>query len=216
MLPATKTTNMENKAPSVSRCLLCYNYKLLLPRLLPNSLLLNSTHLLNMITSITNSSQQHETKSNFIAFFTLILSMGCGGSKGGSANGGALSPGRKSDVLITSKNDEGNHMQINGGGSFRSCQGGSKDVEGIFVIAEELEEKGGGIAFKECATVGYLLPRREEKVDVVAGGEDGEYYSPVHEFLRKIGDDADDDDDVSDSVTRDISEVATVRRDELK
>lgn len=142
--------------------------------------------------------------------------MGCGGSKGGSVNGGALRPGRKSDGLITSRNNEGNLMQINGGGGFRSCQGDSKDVEGIVVIAEELEEKGEGIAFKECATDGYLLPRREEKeVDVVAGGEDGEYYSPVHEFLRKIGDDAaDDDDDVS--VTRDISEDATVRKDELK
>lgn len=142
--------------------------------------------------------------------------MGCGGSKGGSVNGGALSPGRKSVLLITSRNNEGKRMQINGGGSFRSCQGDSKEVEGIFVIAEEKSE---GIAFEECATDGYLLPRREEKeVDVVAGGEDGEYYSPVHELLRKSGDDVGDDDggDVSDSVTREISEDATVRKDELK
>lgn len=145
--------------------------------------------------------------------------MGCGGSKGSSGNGGALNPGRKSDVLITSRDIEGKSMRINGRGSFRSCQGDSKEVEGIFIIAEELEEKGEGMAFNECSTDGYLLPGREEEVDVAAGGEDGEYYSPVHEFLRKSGDvddDDEDDDDVSDSVTRDISEDATIRKDELK
>lgn len=141
--------------------------------------------------------------------------MGCGGSKGSSANGGALHPGRKSDVLITSRNVEGKSMRINGRGSFRSCQGDSKEVEGIFIIAEELEEKGEVMAFKECSTDGYLLSgREEEEVDVAPGGEDGEYYSPVHEFLRKSGDVDDDDDD--DSVTRDISEDATIRKDELK
>lgn len=115
-------------------------------------------------------------------------------------------------MLITSRNIEGKHMQINGGGSFRSCQGDNKEVEDIFIIVEELEEKGEGIAFKECSTGGYLLPEEDEKeVDVVAGGEDGEYYSPVREFLGKSGD-VDDDDDV----TRDISEDATIRKDELK
>lgn len=144
--------------------------------------------------------------------------MGCGGSKGSSANGGARSPGRKSDVLITNKNIEGKNMQINGGGSFRSCRGDSKEVEGIFIIGEELEKKGEGMAFEECSTDGYLSPTKDKKeVDVVAGGEDGEYYSPVHEFLHKSGQVVDDDDVVvSNSVTRDISEDATIWQNELK